>query len=79
VTGELFHLDDDIGEERDVALQHPEIVSMLKKRIAAFEADLAAHSRPVGQPSDPRTILPRPGATGDEAHRPTLAVGKKFP
>lgn len=77
VTGELYNLNNDIGEKTDVARQHPDIVGSMKKRLAAFEAHLAAQSRPVGRPSDPRTILPRPGADGAEAHRPTLAVGKK--
>lgn len=78
VSGELYHLANDIGETTDVARDHPAIVADLRKRMASFEADLTVSSRPVGRPLNPRTILPRPGTDGAEAHRPTLAVGKKL-
>lgn len=77
VSGELYQLANDIGETTDVARAHPDIVADLRRHLASFEADLAANSRPVGRPVNPRTILPRPDATGEEAHRPTLELPKR--
>lgn len=38
----LFNLSNDISERRDVAFQNPTIVADLKKRLAAWEADIAS-------------------------------------
>jgi arylsulfatase A len=37
----LFDLPSDIGERRDVAFQHPDVLADLKSRLAAWEAELA--------------------------------------
>jgi hypothetical protein len=42
-----------------------------------FEANLRAHSRPVGVAENPRTLLPRPGVAGEAAFAPTLSLGRK--
>ncbi len=39
-TTQLFNLDDDIGETTNLARQHPDVVAMLEKRIAAARAEL---------------------------------------
>ncbi len=79
VSGELYHLQDDIGESKDVAAQHPDVVARLKPMFADFERELAANSRPVGKTHASRTLLPRPGVEGDEAWRPTLELGPRKP
>lgn len=77
VSGELYQLQDDIGESKDVAAMHPDVVARLMPMFAAFESDLAANSRPVGETHATRTLLPRPGVEGEEAWRPTLELGPK--
>ncbi|MEZ5388108.1 MAG: sulfatase [Prosthecobacter sp.] len=79
VSGELYHLQKDIGESKDVAAQHPDVVARLKPMFADFERELAANSRPVGKTHATRTLLPRPGVEGDEAWRPTLELGPRKP
>ena len=76
-SGELYDLDKDIGESRNVAAEHPEVVKRLKSYSDAFEAEIRAHSRPVGVVRNPRTLLPRPGVEGEEAFAPTLSLKKK--
>jgi N-acetylgalactosamine-6-sulfatase len=41
----LFNLRDDIGERRDLAFRHPEILVDLKARLAAWEAEMDASPR----------------------------------
>lgn len=43
---ELYNLKDDLSEKNNVAQQHPEIVSRLKKMMEKFDTDLKANSRP---------------------------------
>ena len=74
VTGELYNLEDDLAESTDVAAEHPEVVSKLRRMLGEFEADLEANSRPVGVAQNSRTIVPRPGVDGEEAYRPTLSL-----
>jgi arylsulfatase A-like enzyme len=53
----LYNLDEDVGEQRDVAAQHPEIVERLTQVAEQARADLGdtlqqrkgAHVRPAGQ------------------------------
>jgi arylsulfatase A-like enzyme len=40
----LFDLDADIGERRNLAYQHPELVTRLRQLHAAWEADVDRHS-----------------------------------
>lgn len=64
-TGELYDLESDIGESRDVASQHPEVVDRLRGLLAEAAADLGTgpdscpRCRPVGVVENPRTLLPR--------------------
>lgn len=46
---ELYDLDADISESKNLAEAHPDIVEKLQQRIAEYDADLKAHSRPVWQ------------------------------
>ena len=46
---ELYDLDADISESQNLADAHPEIVEKLIKRIAEYDAELKANSRPVWQ------------------------------
>ena len=49
----------------------------LKGYMNEFEKDLKKNSRPIGKAKNPRTLVPRPGAEGEDAYTPTLWVGKK--
>ena len=41
----LYNLADDIGERRDLAFRHPEVLADLKARLAAWEAEMDASPR----------------------------------
>lgn len=73
-NGELYDLAADIAESKNVAKENPEVVQSIQPLFKKFEADLAINSRPVGKPKNPKTRLPRPGVTGDEAYIPTLLL-----
>lgn len=45
---ELYDLESDISESRNIAAQHPDIVKKLKKLMQDFDRDLKAHARPAG-------------------------------
>ncbi len=45
----LYHLPDDIGETRDVAAAHADIVERLTRAARAFDAEVTQNSRPVYQ------------------------------
>jgi arylsulfatase A len=75
-NGQLYQLADDIGESKNVAAEHPEVVQRLRGYLDAFEAEIRENSRPVGIALNPRTLLPRPGVEGDEAFAPTLSLKK---
>jgi arylsulfatase A len=77
LAGQLYNLEDDIAEKKNVATDHPEIVERLSGYMQEFEVDLAANSRPVGIADSPRTLLPRPGVEGEEAYTPTLELGRQ--
>jgi arylsulfatase A len=74
---QLYHLKEDIGETTNVAEQFPEKVKAMKRVMKDFQNSLKSTSRPVGVHENSRTILPRPGLSGDEAHWPTLDCPKK--
>jgi arylsulfatase A-like enzyme len=44
----LFNLRDDIGETKNVIMQHPDITERLKDQTRKFEAELKKHQRPAG-------------------------------
>lgn len=57
--GELYQLDDDIGEARDVAAAHPDQVKRLRALADAMRADLGVDGigpgcRPLGRVEHPR-------------------------
>ena len=78
-NGELYNLDQDIGESINVAEKHPAVVEHLRGYLAQAREDLGdgkdypgKNCRPVGMAENPRTILPRPGVEGDAAYAPVL-------
>ena len=75
-NGQLYDLANDIGETKNVAADHPEVVKQLNGYLSEFEAEIRDNSRPVGVARNPRTLLPRPGVEGQEAFQPTLSLKK---
>jgi arylsulfatase A len=64
VTPTLYNLDADIGEQNDVAAQHPEIVSKLQEYVKQMDADLGASGigpgvRAPGRVDNPQPLLKR--------------------
>jgi len=49
---ELYDLEADISETKNLADQHPDLVAKLTKMMDDFDADLKAHSRPAGAPGN---------------------------
>ena len=64
-SGELFNLEEDVGETWDVAKDNPEVVARLKELLEVAAADLGVdkeacpNCRPVGSVEEPQTLLPR--------------------
>ncbi len=75
--GKLYHLGNDIGESRNVAAKHPDVVQRLNRYLDAFEEEIKKNARPVGVARNPRTLVPRPGVEGEAAYVPTLSIKKK--
>ncbi len=75
-NGPLYNLDKDLGEKKNVAAKHPEIVKRLTGYMNKFEQNIKKNSRPIGKAKNPRTLVPRPGAEGEDAYTPTLLIGK---
>jgi arylsulfatase A-like enzyme len=48
-VGSLYNVASDPSETKDVSAAHPEVVQRLRVAAAAFEKELAAHSRSIGQ------------------------------
>jgi arylsulfatase A-like enzyme len=48
-AGSLFNLEDDPGESKNVAANHPEKVEELKKMMDSFMKELETNSRPIGK------------------------------
>lgn len=77
---QLFNLDDDIGESRDLSAEHPEIVKRLQARAAAQRDDLGTNDvgpgcRPLGRVEQPQPLIDhegkvRPDAIADQARFP---------
>jgi len=59
-NGQLYNLNNDIGEKRDVAAQHPQVVARLNTLLSDFRTHLndPANRRPVGRQSDPKFLVP---------------------
>lgn len=73
--GELYHLGEDPGEARDVAGQHPEIVSRLRAIAAANATDLGNTGvgpgcRPLGRIEAPQPLLAADGTVRADAIGP---------
>ena len=75
-NGPLYNLEEDLGEKKNVAAKRPGVVKRLKGYMNEFERDLKKNSRPVGVAKNPKTLVPRPGAKGEDAYTPTLWIGK---
>ena len=73
--GQLYNLDDDIGESRDVAKQNPDVVARLKGLMETFSADLAETSRPVGKVAKPVYLVPAETA---KPGKPDVSKGSVF-
>ena len=57
-NGQLYDLDRDIGECKNVAEQNPQIVAELRKKMQTFNAELEKNSRPVGKAENPQYLVP---------------------
>ena len=56
--GELYDLDEDIGEKNNVASRHPDTVKRLRNLIREHIGDLERNSRPAAFADNPKPILP---------------------
>jgi arylsulfatase A-like enzyme len=58
-SGELYNLDEDIGETKNIAGQHPEVVKRLKRLLEQCRADLdnPKNCRPVGKNRNPQYLV----------------------
>ncbi len=52
----LYNLDEDIGEKKNLAAQHPEIVQQLKAAMQAWENEMEASVRPAGSVENPKPL-----------------------
>ncbi|MCM2372845.1 sulfatase family protein [Aporhodopirellula aestuarii] len=52
----LFHLEEDIGEKKNLAAEHPEIVQQLKKAMEDFEREMNINVRPAGNVENPKPL-----------------------
>jgi arylsulfatase A len=48
----LYNVVEDVGETKDVAAAHPDVVAHLRELAAEREAEIKAHQRPAGQHAD---------------------------
>lgn len=60
----LHHLSKDIGEKKNVAAQHPEIVQKLKAAMRGFEHEMEANVRPAGVVENPVPLTMQPSQDG---------------
>jgi arylsulfatase A-like enzyme len=62
-NGQLYNLDKDIGERKNVAKQNPDVVARLRKHLAEYRADLGdpKKCRPVGKNTNPQYLVPLEG------------------
>ncbi|MDH3584115.1 MAG: hypothetical protein OER86_07860, partial [Phycisphaerae bacterium] len=58
---ELYDLDADLGERRNLARRHPELVEELNALLAKHAADIRRVARPPGMVQNPKPIISRPG------------------
>ena len=53
---QLFDIETDVGERKDVTESHPEVVSELMELVKVFEKGLRENSRPAGYVEDPKAL-----------------------
>ncbi len=75
----LFHLKTDIGESKDVAAQHPEVVARLEKLVETMKDDLGTTGfgpgcRPLGKVENPQPLIGHDGKV-----RPGFEPKSDFP
>jgi arylsulfatase A-like enzyme len=73
----LYNLDEDIGEQTNVAAKHPEVVARLQSLADKIDAEIGSAAsrgarRPAGQVANPTTLYP----TEEPAPRPKPASAK---
>lgn len=63
-NGQLYNLEKDIGEEQNVAGEHPDVAARLSKYLAECRADLddPKNCRPVGKNMNPKYLTPLQGS-----------------
>jgi arylsulfatase A-like enzyme len=76
-SGELYNLDEDIGEQTDRAAERPEVAARLAAYLERAREDLGdgeerpgKNVRAAGFAAAPRFLIPRPGKEGAAAHEP---------
>ena len=76
-TGELYNLDDDIGETKDLSTRHVGVAERLAGYLEQAREDLGdgdehpgANVREAGFVENPKFLIPRPGKEGAAAHEP---------
>jgi arylsulfatase A-like enzyme len=87
INGELYDLEGDIAESRDVAADHPDVVAQLEALIEVGRREIGdgplwpgepgirvpPTARPVGKIDRmPKLLIPRHGLEGDAAHEPPV-------
>ena len=53
---EAYDLDNDIGENKNIIVTHPEVVKRLKMHLKAFAQDIPENSRPAAIVEDPKPL-----------------------
>lgn len=53
---QLYDLEHDIGEKKNVIQLHPKVVARLVQHLKSFEKDIADNSRPAGYVTDPKPL-----------------------
>jgi len=80
----LYNLDDEIGEQTNVAVQHPDVVQRLQDLAAQMNAELGgpapAGRRPAGSVANPVTLYPaeNPSRGGNRRTGPSRSRSKRF-
>lgn len=80
---QLYDLENDMGERRDVAAEHPEVVERMQQHLADARSDLGRpeNRRPAGRVPDPRPLIDhdhsirpdaRPSPAGPAPSAPSL-------
>jgi arylsulfatase A len=54
IVEELYFLAEDIAESRDLFRERPDVVNRLREAAEAFDAEITANARPVGEGSSPQ-------------------------